>query len=369
MKNISEKILIIDDQRQNKRIIGNILNKAGYEIYYANSNDQKIISTIENSTPQADLLILDTVMSGVSGIDIVKNIREKRNSFELPVLFASEQIGPQLIELLYKSGGSDYISIPCMQVELLTRVRNLLDMKQYYKDLQISKRIMEQRTKIVKMNTHDLKNPLSSIFSLSGMLASAFSDTDDLQQTLSVIHDSSKFMLSLVNETLDYIRMSSYDIKYKKELVEVTQLVNQVVEVNSPLATDKKQKIHFEHPNTECYILADNEKIFRAVNNIVSNAIKFSPFGKNIWIEIVNNTDKILIKIKDEGPGFKSDELPSVFNENRQYSAKPTGGEESTGLGLMITKLIITQNGGEILLDSKEGAGSTFKIIFNSHNL
>lgn len=362
-----EKILIIDDKRQNKHIIGNILFKAGYKVNYVPSGEQ-VVSALEENELDADLLILDAVMSGVSGVEIAKKIRKKYVSFELPILFASEQIGSQLIELLYKAGGTDFISIPCMQIELINRVKNLLDMKFYYIENQYNKQIMVQRTEIFKMNTHDLKNPLSSIFSLSGMLATTFSDSDDVQQTLNVIHSSSKFMLSLVNETLDYIRMSANDIKYKKEPVEITQLVNQVVEVNSPLATEKKQKIHFSHPNGECYMLADNEKIFRAINNIVGNAIKFSPFEKNIWIEIIKDNEKIIVKIKDEGPGFKQEELSSVFKENRQYSAKPTGGEISTGLGLMITKLIITQNNGEISLESKEGVGSTFIIKFNSSN-
>ena len=150
--------------------------------------------------------------------------------------------------------------------------------------------------------------------------------------------------------------------------LDILSVLNQVVEINSPIAKVKKQSINFSYDNNVEYIvLADNLKIFRAINNIVGNAIKFSPLGKNIWISISRKNDDIIIQVKDEGPGFKKEELAKIFKENQKFSAKPTGGEVSTGLGLMIVKFILDKHNAKIVVTSEEGKGSLFTMYFKPY--
>jgi signal transduction histidine kinase len=228
--------------------------------------------------------------------------------------------------------------------------------------------LIENRTQVFKMNTHDLKNPLSSIFSLSGIPVSSFKDSEEITQTLNVIHDASKIMMTLVNENLEYFSISTGSMKFENTFVDIVGLINQIVEINRPLAKDKNQQIIFTYSEKDCFIYSDNNKIYRAINNIVSNAIKFSPFGKSIWIEVSKNieTNKIVIVIKDEGPGFKKEEVANVFVKFGKYFATPTGNEISTGLGLLIANQIINHSNGEIKLESEEGKGATFIIEFPS---
>jgi len=217
---------------------------------------------------------------------------------------------------------------------------------------------------VFKMNTHDLKNPLSSIFSLSGIPINSFNDTEEISQTMSVIHNASKIMMSLINNNLEFLNVSSENIQLEKKPIDVVSLINQIVEINNALAKNKFQKIIYTYPNYDCIILSDTSKMYQAINNIVGNAIKFSPFNKNIWIDVTKSDDKIKIQIKDEGPGFKKDEVDTVLIKFGKHSATPTGDEISTGLGLLITKQIINLSEGEIYLESKEGKGATFTLEF-----
>ena len=225
--------------------------------------------------------------------------------------------------------------------------------------------VITLRTQVFKMNTHDLKNPLSSIFSLSGIPVSSFSDDEEISQTMKVIHNASKIMMSLVNSNLDFLKVTSENIKLEKEPVDVIALINQVVEINNPLAKAKQQNIIYRYPDIDCTIISDHNKLYQAINNIVGNAIKFSPFGKNIWIEVTNcDNKKIKIVIKDEGPGFEKNEVDTVLIKFGKHSATPTGNEISTGLGLLITKQIINLSHGFIYLESEEGKGATFTLEF-----
>jgi len=162
--------------------------------------------------------------------------------------------------------------------------------------------------------------------------------------------------------------VTSDTIKLNKESVDIVSLINQVVEINTPLAKKKNQKIIFTYPNTDCVILSDHNKLYQAINNIVGNAIKFSPFDKNIWIAVTKE-ENIKIIIKDEGPGFKKDEVGDVLIKFGKHSATPTGDEISTGLGLLITKQIINLSKGKIYLESEEGKGATFTLEFAGDKL
>jgi signal transduction histidine kinase len=200
------------------------------------------------------------------------------------------------------------------------------------------------------------------------MPADSFANADELNQTLEVIHNAAKIMMSLVNSNLEFLTISSGSIKLNKELIDVISLINQVVEINNPLAKAKNQTLSYEYPQQDCYIIGDHNKVFQAVNNIVGNAIKFSQREKHIWVNVSNDHNKgnVVIIVKDEGPGFKKEEVDTVFTKFGKHSATPTGDEISTGLGLLITKQIINLVGGEIYLESEEGKGSTFTIEFAS---
>jgi len=103
--------------------------------------------------------------------------------------------------------------------------------------------------------------------------------------------------------------------------------------------------------------------VHRIVENLVSNAIKFSPQGRNVWVAISEEGDMVHIKVRDEGQGIEEDELPLLFSKYSKLSSKPTAGEASTGLGLSIVKRIVEELNGKIYCESEAGKGSLFTVI------
>lgn len=360
------KILITNNKKHKQLVVvGNMLKQLGFNIVYSQTA-QETINIIKDNNQKIDLLICNIFLEDMSGFELSKNIRSIEQN--LPILFVSQQITPELINQLYSSGASDFIAIPCLKVELMNRVNNLLKIASYKEQVEEFQNKIDSHLQVLQSNAHDAKNPLSSIFSLSGMPATVFTSTEEMQQMLDIVHDASKIVINLINEALDYFKLSNNEVQFEMLPLDILSVLNQVVEINSPLAKVKKQTINFSYDNNAEYlVLADNLKIFRAINNIVGNAIKFSPLGKNIWINISRKNSDIIIQVKDEGPGFKQEELAKVFKENQKFSAKPTGGEISTGLGLMIVKFILDKHNAQIIVTSEEGKGSVFTMYFKPY--
>jgi signal transduction histidine kinase len=143
--------------------------------------------------------------------------------------------------------------------------------------------------------------------------------------------------------------------------VSVNDIIKEVIRNNNNRALQKKQilQVTLKEDNV---VFADEHWLKTAIDNIVSNAIKYSPFGKNIYVTAETREGDALIKIKDEGQGLTEDDKKKIFTQYQRLSARPTDGESSTGLGLSIVKDIIEFHNGKVWVESKKGEGAEFII-------
>jgi signal transduction histidine kinase len=362
------QVIIIEKQEQMQKLLVSSFKRLGFDaVVFENANDA--IQKIEDDEKQIGLVFCDVSLEGMTAFEFCEQLRLKYSMFQLPFILKMENRYAQSIHQGFLVGCNDFIQIPFDFTEFTYKINNLINQKKMFEDNQYLTSVMNLRTQVFKMNLHDLKNPLSSIFSLSGIPVTAFADNEEISQTLRIVHDASKIMMTLVNQTIEYVTISNEEIRFKKELISVTALVNQIIEISEPLAKKKNQELITSYPEEDYFIFSDTHKIYRAINNILSNAIKFSEFNKRIWVTVEKSNDsKIRIIIKDEGPGFRKEEIANVFTKFGKHSAIPTGDEISTGLGLLITKQIVNYSNGEIFLESEEGKGATFTIEFNQAN-
>jgi signal transduction histidine kinase len=155
----------------------------------------------------------------------------------------------------------------------------------------------------------------------------------------------------------------AFDITIRREPVDIAALVTDVADVNQPLAVNKQQTITVSAP-PNVVTMCDADRMREAIDNLVSNAIKYSPIGGKITMLVSHENNNTVIRIADEGAGLLPEDLGRLFGRFQRLSAKPTAGESSTGLGLSIVKRIIDMHGGEVTADSAgPGAGSTFTIV------
>jgi signal transduction histidine kinase len=221
------------------------------------------------------------------------------------------------------------------------------------------------KNEILGTVAHDLKNPLGVILGRTEMLTELISTAASVESvTAQVTHirDATKRLTTMVDHLISDAMADAFDITIRRETVDIAALANEVAEANRPLAVNKQQTITVSAP-PHLMTMCDTDRIREAIDNLVSNAIKYSPIGGKIAMLVTHDEDNATIRVCDEGAGLSPEDLGRLFGRFQRLSAKPTAGESSTGLGLSIVKRIIDMHGGEVTAESAgPGQGSTFAI-------
>jgi signal transduction histidine kinase len=222
-----------------------------------------------------------------------------------------------------------------------------------------------QKIELLRIVSHDLKNPVFAIKGFTEMLLEDDSFDDENKEIINMIGDAGERQKELITQLLNYSRYEGRDFILEKSHVNIIHVINKILPNFIQIASNKNQEIHFCNENDKIFILTESALFSQIIENILSNAIKYSPKNKNIFISVQSLNGKARIKIKDEGPGFRDDEKEIMYKQFVKLSAKPTDGETSTGLGLSIVKRFVELNGGKIQLNSTFGFGSEFILEFD----
>jgi signal transduction histidine kinase len=222
------------------------------------------------------------------------------------------------------------------------------------------------KNEILGTVAHDLKNPLGVILGRTEMLSEligAGTPPDTMAAQVEHIRNAARRLTSMVDHLISDAMADAFDISIRREPVDVAALAAEVVEANQPLAANKQQTITVA-AGAEQVAACDADRMREAIDNLISNAVKYSPVGGRIAVEVAPEGEtQVAIRVIDDGPGLSPEDAGRLFGRFQRLSAKPTGGESSTGLGLSIVKKIIEMHGGEINASSEgPGRGSTFTI-------
>ncbi len=225
-------------------------------------------------------------------------------------------------------------------------------------ELLTAKRLQDEMQRIA---VHDLKNPLMSIMGSADLICRQNPELPANVRLAEKISQSSKRMLALVNEMLEISHIETGDIKLKLQVVDIGTLLEQVSEGFANQMLNKEQKIDL---NIEpgCLVNGDPEWLKEIFDNLVSNAIKFSPGRTSIAVNVRCLEKTVLVAIQDQGPGLTPEDKQKLFGKFQRLSARPTGGESSTGLGLSIAEQLVRRHQGRIWAESEIGQGSTFNV-------
>ncbi|NCC72360.1 MAG: HAMP domain-containing histidine kinase [Sphingobacteriia bacterium] len=209
---------------------------------------------------------------------------------------------------------------------------------------------------------HDLRNPIASILMFSDFVLESKEDeiNGELKQILEMIRNSSQFMLNLLEELLDVVKIESGKIGLNLVKVEMEDLLRKNIKMNSIIAANKEIDIILNIPQPVPPISADPVKIEQVMNNLISNAIKYSHKNTTITVYAFSTGDEILVSVQDQGQGIPKNELDKIFVPFAKISVQATSGEKSTGLGLSIVRRIIIGHQGRIWVESEQGKGSKF---------
>ncbi len=359
------KILVVDDDRLNVRILSNILKSEGYTLADASSGEEAL-EVYEAFKP--DLVLLDVIMPGINGFEACREIRLRHGDSAAPVIFITAKSESDDIVEGLSAGGIDYLPKPFRAKEALARIRTHLYLKLL---LEQQKSLVDQLSKanaaknrFLGMAAHDLRNPLASIRGLAeflsdGVVGTLTADQLDLVKT---IHEASQGMLDLVNELLDVATIESGELNINPESRNIVELIEKSVFLCNIEAAKKGTKITFPTTVREVLLLIDSAKIRQVVDNLLTNAVKFSPRDSVIEVSLAKTEEGWAFSIKDQGPGIPENERDKLFKDFSRLSARPTGGEKSTGLGLAICRKIVDSHKGTIVAENQPQGGCVFRV-------
>jgi len=371
-KKIIETILIVDDNIANLEIARTILSDYGYEVIVATSANEAL-EILKYEKP--DLILLDIMMPEINGFDLCQTLKANNEIKDIPIIFLTALTQPEDLVRGFEYGGADYITKPFSKDVLLTRAKNQLEL------VKKNRIIIQQNKDLLKLNNeknallaiaaHDLKNPLQAILGSAELIERKIVN-ENIEINTELIENikySSKKAINIIVDLLDVQAMEEGRLQLKMELVDARDVVIESIDEFLQAANKKHVKLNYDEDDNECKIITDKNKLTRVIDNLISNAIKFSTPGTEVKISCKNinigtNEDIIRITVSDQGPGFSKDDLKHLYSKFSKLSARPTGEESSTGLGLSIVKKMTDLLGGIVELETKAGIGSTFKLSF-----
>jgi signal transduction histidine kinase len=225
-------------------------------------------------------------------------------------------------------------------------------------------RLNRQRNEFLGMAAHDLRTPLAAIKMFSAFLLSGRAGelSEDQRRFLSIIHSSSDFMQQLVDDLLDATQIEAGKLELHLWPTELRALVEKTVDLHSPLAEEKGIRLVLAGVDELPKMLLDAHKIEQVLNNLVGNALKYSPAATKVEVALARAGEEARISISDQGPGIPAREIERLFQPFVRMTVRGAGGEKSSGLGLAIAQSALSAHGGRIWVESTVGKGSTFYV-------
>jgi len=230
-------------------------------------------------------------------------------------------------------------------------------------------KLNELKNKFLGIAAHDLRNPISIINMYSASIMKYFNTnlTNEQVDFISIIHRTSVFMLSLVDDFLDISTIEAGQLILKIEPHDYQAMVSEIVRLNRIIARNKEITLVFEPGPSFSHVYLDSRRIEQVLNNLISNAIKYSPPGATIRVTLEATEKEVITCVCDQGPGIPAAELTGIFDEFYRPSTVSTAGEKQTGLGLAIARKIVKAHDGTIGVSSEENAGSRFYFTLPLH--
>lgn len=365
-------VFIVDDNPDNLNLLSQILRKEGYQVRMANTG-RMALNTIRAHPPE--IIMLDIKMPDLSGYEVCETLKDDVATSGLPVIFISALDDPLDKVRAFKAGGRDYVMKPFHPEEVVARVENQLRISRLEKELarqnaELARKnqqlscLMDEKNRFVGMAVHDLRHPITIVKGYLGLLIGGFmGDIPEAQlQIMRTIDVACESMLALIDDLLDVSMVEAGRLDLDLAPVDLHLFLEECVESNSPLAKGKRIELTLEGASDLPIVHMDAKRVHQVINNLISNAIKFSHPDSRIELRAVTGEGEVNISVADQGQGIPADEIPRIFSEFGRISVRPTGGEKSTGLGLAIVKRIVEAHGGRIRVESEVKKGSTFTI-------
>ncbi len=387
------KILIVDDLPENLQVLGSTLNSQSYRVAFATSGKQAL-GIAQAKTP--DLILLDIQMPEMDGYETCKLLKQDNRTKDIPVIFLTAKNDIEDIVTGLQHGAVDYITKPFNQSELLARVSTHLKVK-YYQDyifkqntellssqaqiardaqklITLNEELMESehqlkisnksKDKLFSIISHDLRGPFAGLLGLGQLMVDEYENLSEIEKKDMIINITlaANRLFNLVENLLVWSRSQLNSIEFVPENNIVIKIIEKTTLYYTSLLEKKNLRLEIIGSD-DLVAFCDSAMLSTVIRNLISNAIKFTPIGGEIKIQITKtNNSEILVQVIDNGVGMSADDIKNVFQLDIKVSNPGTEDEPGTGLGLMLCKEFIEKHKGSIWIESELKIGT--KVCF-----
>lgn len=392
-------ILVVDDTPENLKLLSKILTDAGYKVRPV-TNGKRALDAIHINPP--DLILLDILMPDMDGYEVCRILKNSDTNRDIPVIFLTALNDANSQVKGFEVGALDYITKPFDEQTVLARIENQLTIKRQKSELQeeiIYRQQLETKLRYAKEMaeeanraksvfianmSHELRTPMNAIIGFAELMKTDPALTSDYQEYMEIIYESGQYLLSLINGILDLAKIEAEQIDLNRETFSLNDMINHLNAIFGFKAN--KQNLRFvikrdSHlPET---IESDEKKLRQILINLLGNAFKFTEQGQVTFrLKVVDSGENsfallrgdradlratvaqqeliMLFEVIDTGPGIAPENLSKIFQPfvQTEVGKKVSGG---TGLGLSISQKFAELLGGEIIVNSVVGQGSSFQ--------
>lgn len=345
------RLLVVDDNEMNRDLLGRRLQREGYTVVTADDG-YKALDLVKSH--RFDLVLLDVMMPGISGMELLPLIRQMHSLADLPVIITTAKDQSDDVVEALRLGANDYVTKPIDLPVLLARIQTHLKLKH----------LSQLKDEFLRIASHDLKNPLAAVL-MSGHLLQQNVPPGTLMeartyQMVGYIVKHSENMQGIIRDFLDFQAAEDGNLALERAALQLNDIARDVVTENAQYAASKSIELNSELDNALPVIHADTARVRQVAQNLVGNAIKFCSSGSSVLVRTHFAQGAAVFEVRDSGPGLTDADMEGVFTKYARLSNKPTGEEKSSGLGLAICKQMIELHGGQIGVYNNPDRGATF---------
>lgn len=357
--NRNTKVLIVDDSISYRAYLRRLLKIRNYNVIEA-TNGQQALDLLSEQT-DIKLVITDYMMPDMDGIALTQKIRARFKPSQLAILGISASDDLVLSARFLKAGASDYLRKPFSIEEFNCRLsQNIHQMRQF----DVIQKSLDLKNHFLGMAAHDIRSPVGNIYSfcqlfLRGTIGNL---TPEQEKVIFNMKEMTTHTLQLLNDLLDISAIEHGSLNLKPRLSPALLLLRQRIEMQKLYAQEKNIELILE-ADPHLIIRCDPQRFGQVLDNLLSNAIKYSFKESKVWLRAYQDDNHLIIEVQDEGQGLSAEDQKRLFTPFERLRSKPTGGERSTGLGLVIVRKIVDAHEGSMECKSELGKGTTFRIL------
>lgn len=345
------KILVVDDEKLNLNILADLL-KPYYKVILAKSGEQAIQRA--QSDPPPNLILLDVIMPEMDGYETCRRIKTSPLTSKIPVIFLTAKTEPEDVVKGFKIGAVDFVTKPFNSTELLARISTHLELNA---GREIITKQNSEYKELLHVLCHDLKNPLGALKSCMDLFKEDPTLFGELQK---IIDLSIKNGLEIIDQVraMQVLAENSTDFQFSN--INLKAAFEEAISILQHKFSEKNLDIQIDIDEAQTVWAEKTSLVNSVINNILTNAIKFSFIDGRIMIAARKKDNQIMTTIKDFGIGIPEKMVSDIFDVGKATSRKGTNGETGTGFGMPLVKKFITAYGGSIDINSTEKTeGST----------